>query len=101
MNLKQIKGVISEQLVITDLLKKGFFVFTPLHRQCPVDIIAVSPNGKLHLFDVKTQSIRKSGIHKGHFIRRFLSPLQKKLKVNLVYVTEEEIIYGSLKSAIL
>ena len=60
MNLKQIKGVVSEQLVITDLLKKGFYVFTPLHRQCPVDIVAISPKGKLHLFDVKTQSIRKS-----------------------------------------
>ena len=63
--------------------KKGFFVFTPLHRQCPVDIVAISPKGKLHLFDVKTQSVRKSGIHKGHFIRRILSPLQKKLKVIL------------------
>ena len=75
MNLKQIKGVVSEQLVITDLLKKGFFVFTPIHRQCPVDIIAISPKGKMHL--------------------------EIKLKVNLVYVTKEEIIYGGLRSATL
>jgi len=101
MNLKQIKGVVSEQSVITDLLKKGFFVFTPLHRQCPVDIVAISKDGKLYLFDVKTQSVRKSGTQKGEYIRRVLSPLQKKLKVNLVYVKGEQIIYGDFKSATL
>ena len=69
MNKKQIKGVLNEHLVICDLLRKGFWVFSPHHRQCPVDLIAISEKGTIKLFDVKTKSIRKSGRQKNDYIR--------------------------------
>ena len=84
MNKKQIKGVLNEHLVICDLLKKGFWVFSPHHRQCPVDLIAISEKGTIKLFDVKTKSIRKSGRQKNDYIRRTLSIFQKKLKVQFI-----------------
>ena len=95
MNKKQIKGVLSEHLVICDLLKKGFWVFSPHHRQCPVDLIAISAKGVIKLFDVKTKSIRRSGRQKNDYIRRTLSLFQKKLKVQLVYVDDKgKIVYA-------
>ncbi len=94
MNKKQIKGVLNEHLVICDLLKKGFWVFSPHHRQCPVDLIAISAKGTIKLFDVKTKSILKLDRQKNDYIRRTRSILQKKIKVQLVYVDNKgKIIY--------
>ena len=80
MNKKQIKGVLNEHLVICDLLKKGFWVFSPHHRQCPVDLIAISEKGTIKLFDVKTKSIRQSGRQKKRLHKKNTVFVSKKIK---------------------
>mgnify|MGYP003142329112 CR=1 FL=1 len=57
----------------------------PVMAQGPVDIVAISPNGKTHLFDVKTHAFRASGTS----IARKLTDIQRKLGVRLLYVDLE------------
>ena len=75
---------------MTYLLKKGNLVFKTIHDTGCVDIVAIDKRGKVHLYDVKTSLKYAKGKKKGQKINRVLTPLQKKLKVELLMVNLEE-----------
>ena len=75
---------------MTYLLKKGNLVFKTIHDTGCVDIVALDKNGKIHLYDVKTCARYHNGPKKGRKINRVLTPLQKKLNVELLMVDLEE-----------
>ena len=75
---------------MTYLLKKGNLVFKTIHDTGCVDIVAIDKRGKIHLYDVKTALKYSKGKRKGKSINRVLTPLQKKLKVELLMVDLEE-----------
>ena len=75
---------------MTYLLKKGNLVFKTIHDTGCVDIVAIDKRGKVHLYDVKTSLKYAKGKKKGQKINRVLTPLQKKLKVELLMVDLEE-----------
>ena len=75
---------------MTYLLKKGNIVFKTIHDTGCVDIVAIDKRGKIHLYDVKTSLKYAKGKKKGQNINRVLTPLQKKLKVELLMVYLEE-----------
>lgn len=75
---------------MTYLLKKGNLVFKTIHDTGCVDIVAIDKRGKIHLYDVKTALKYSKGKRKGKSINRALTPLQKKLKVELLMVDLEQ-----------
>ena len=75
---------------MTYLLKKGNLVFKTIHDTGCVDLVAIDKKGKIHLYDVKTSSKYHNGKHKGKNIGRILSPLQKRLNVELLMVDLEK-----------
>ena len=75
---------------MTYLLKKGNLVFKTIHDTGCVDIVAIDKRGKIHLYDVKTALKYAKGKKKGQNINRVLTPLQKKLKVELLMVDLEK-----------
>ena len=86
MSDKTIKGTIGEHRIIIELLKEGYHVAEAIDQQCPFDLVAVSPEGKIRLIDVKTISYRKnvkSTWKKAKEINRVLTSIQKKLNVEL------------------
>ena len=86
MSDKTIKGTIGEHKVIIELLKEGYHVAEAIDQQCPFDLVAVSPEGKIRLIDVKTISYRKNvkpTWKKAKEINRILTSVQKKLNVEL------------------
>ncbi len=86
MSKKTIKGTIGEHKVIIELLKKGYHVAEAIDQQCPFDLVAVSPEGKFKLIDVKTRSYRKNAKptwNKAKEINRVRTRIQKKLNVEL------------------
>jgi len=92
MSVKSIKGTIGEHRVIVKLLQQGYHVAKAIDQQCPFDLVAVSPGGKVRLIDVKTESYRKNKptwSKKSTKINRILKPIQKTLKVELVMVEYE------------
>ena len=52
-------GTISEHQAIVNLIRKGYMVAKACSPQCLFDLVAVHPNGKIKLLDVKTKSFRK------------------------------------------
>jgi len=74
---------------MTYLLKTGNLVFKTIHDTGCVDIVAIDKRGKVHLYDVKTSLRYQKGKKKGRTINRVLTPLQKKLKVELLMVDLE------------
>ena len=78
MSDKSIKGTIGEHKVIVELLQEGYHVAKAVDPQCPFDLIAVSPIGKITLIDVKTVSRRKK---KSTKIYRVSTPIQKKFRL--------------------
>ena len=78
-------GQRSELLAAEWLLSQDCYVYQPVMAQGPVDLVAISPNGKTHLFDVKTHAFRASGTS----IARKLTDIQRKLGVRLLYVDLE------------
>jgi hypothetical protein len=54
------KGMQSEQIAILHLIEKGFFVFKNLYGVGPADLIAINEKGAVEIFDVKTESYRKT-----------------------------------------
>jgi hypothetical protein len=52
--------------------------------------VAIDKRGKIHLYDVKTALKYSKGKRKGKPINRALTPLQKKLKVELLMVDLDE-----------
>ena len=76
-------GTISEHQAIINLTKKGYMVAKSCSPQCLFDLVAVHPNGKIKLLDVKTKSFRKKDNYK---INRCLTEKQKQLGVKLLIV---------------
>jgi len=86
MSEKSIKGTIGEHKVIVELLQQGYHVAKAIDQQCPFDIVAVSPEGKIKLIDVKTKSYRKNvkpTWNKAREINRVLTRVQKKMNIEL------------------
>ena len=77
-------------MALVHLMMLGHILFTTLHDTGCVDCVTIDKHGDIHLYVVKTVSIRQSGKLKGHHISRLRTPLQIKLKVNLVYVDLEK-----------
>ena len=50
-------GQRSELLAAEWLLSQDCYVYQPVMAQGPVDLVAISPNGKTHLFDVKNTCV--------------------------------------------
>lgn len=76
------KGILAELLAAHWLVSQGFWVFKPHGQHGPVDLIAISKNGKTYYFDVKAISRRVDGSH----INRTLSSFQKKVGLMVLYV---------------
>ena len=75
----------SEQTAILFLIKKGYFVFKNLYGVGPADIIAINEKGALEIYDVKSESYRKTW-KPGTCICRKLTQEQKKLKMKFIFV---------------
>jgi len=75
---------------MTYLLKTGNLVFKTIHDTGCVDLVAIDKRGKVHLYDVKTALRYQKGSKKGKPINRVLTPLQKKLNVELLMVDLEK-----------
>ena len=89
MSLTKIKkGMHSEQTAILFLISKGYFVFKNLYGVGPADLIAINEEGALEIFDVKSESYRKTW-KPGTRICRQLTQEQKKLKIKFIFVDKE------------
>ena len=73
------KGMQSEQIAILHLIEKGYFVFKNLYGVGPADLIAINEKGAVEIFDVKTESYRKTW-KPGTRICRRLTQEQKKCR---------------------
>ena len=82
------KGMQSEQIAILHLIEKGYFVFKNLYGVGPADLIAINEKGAVEIFDVKTESYRKTW-KPGTRICRRLTQEQKKLKMKFIFVNKE------------
>ena len=90
-NWRQTTGDVCEAILIEYLLRKDLWVFTPFNNQGPVDVIAVSPSGKLYLFDAKADRKRwLKNRPSPHRIHRKRTLVQKLLRVRIAYVNEDE-----------
>ena len=78
-------GAQCELIAAAWLVQQGCYVYQPVMSQGPIDLIALAPDGKLHLFDVKKAAQRENG----SYISRKLKPKQKKMGVRLLYVEPE------------
>jgi hypothetical protein len=55
MDPRQYKATISQNKAINKFLEEGYYVFTNVCEQGPIDIIVVNPkNGRAHYLDIKT-----------------------------------------------
>jgi len=79
------KGMQSEQIAILYLIEKGYFVFKNLYGVGPADLIAINEKGALEIYDVKSESYRKTW-KPGTRICRKLTQEQKKLKMKFIFV---------------
>ena len=82
------KGMKSEQIAILHLIEKGYFVFKNLYGVGPADLIAINEKGAIEIFDVKTESYRKTW-KPGTRICRRLTQEQKKLKMKFIFVDKD------------
>ena len=82
------KGMKSEQIAILYLIEKGYFVFKNLYGVGPADLIAINEKGALEIYDVKSESYRKTW-KPGTRICRKLTQEQKKLKRKFIFVDKD------------
>ena len=82
------KGMQSEQIAILYLIEKGYFVFKNLYGVGPADLIAINEKGTLEIYDVKSESYRKTW-KPGTRICRKLTQEQKKLKMKFIFVDKD------------
>ena len=82
------KGMKSEQIAILYLIEKGYFVFKNLYGVGPADLIAINEKGALEIYDVKSESYRKTW-KPGTRICRKLTQEQKKLKMKFIFVDKD------------
>ena len=78
----------SEQIAILHLIEKGYFVFKNLYGVGPADLIAINEKGAVEIFDVKTESYRKTW-KPGTRICRRLTQEQKRLKMKFIFVDKD------------
>ena len=90
------KGMKSEQIAILHLIEKGYFVFKNLYGVGPADLIAINEKGAIEIFDVKTESYRKTW-KPGTRICRRLTQEQKKLKMKFIFVDKDGVCTVRLK----
>ena len=81
-------GMVSEQIAIQYLLEQGFFVFKNLYGVGPADLIAINEKGNVEIYDVKSESYRKTW-KPGTRICRKLTLEQKKLKMKFIFVDKD------------
>jgi hypothetical protein len=93
LNPRQYKATISLNKAINKFLEEGYYVFTNVCEQGPIDIVVVNPaNGRARYFDVKTS--RGTRIVNGKAVGgsgNKLKPKQKELRVRLVVVEGDEV----------
>ena len=93
MDPRQYKATISQNKAINKFLEEGYYVFTNVCEQGPIDIIVVNPkNGRAHYFDIKTS--KGSRVVNGKTIGGSgakLKAYQKDLGVRLCDVEGEEV----------
>ena len=82
------KGMQSEQIAILYLIEQGFFVFKNLYGVGPADLIAINEKGKVNIYDVKSESYRKTW-KPGTRIPRALTLEQRKLKMKFISVDKK------------
>ena len=81
-----IKGTVGEYQEIVNLTKQGFWVAKACDPQCPFDLVTVSPDGKVQLLDIKTNTYRKNVKSYKRKIWRTPTAKQKKLGIKIVMV---------------
>tara|TARA_R100000654_G_scaffold30108_1_gene54727 strand:+ start:135 stop:494 length:360 start_codon:yes stop_codon:yes gene_type:complete len=88
-----IKGTIAEYQEIVNLSRKGLWVAKACDPQCPFDLVTVSPDGKIQLIDVKTNTYRKKNyVCKKGYERKTIgnaisrTPTQKQKKLNIKFL---------------
>lgn len=85
---KSKKGTLSELTVSQDLIREGYDVFWNIEGNGPVDLVAVHKDtGTIRLIDVKSESHLKET---GAKIRRYLTPTQKRIGVEIIEVDLNE-----------
>jgi len=93
MDPRQYKATISQNKAINKFLEEGYYVFTNVCEQGPIDIIVVNPkNGRAHYLDIKTSKGTRVVNGKsagGAGIK--LKSYQKELGVRLCVVEGDEI----------
>ena len=88
MNVKEQKGLQSKLGVMRYYADNGYHVYNETNNTGPVDFVAITPSTKVvSLVEDKTMSFRSKSANwkPGTMINRQLSPVQKKLGVELVY----------------
>ena len=88
MNVKEKKGLQSKLGVMRYYADIGYHVYNETNNTGPVDFVAINPETEdVKLVEVKTMSFRSETAKwkPGTMINRQLSPIQKKLGVELVY----------------
>lgn len=104
MNTKQQKGIQSKLSVMKHFTDDGYFVYNETNNSGPVDFVAIKiDTGEVRLIEVKSMSFRSQDANwrPGTMINRNLTPIQKKLGVELVYCNLEtgDIKHGLKKSS--
>ena len=93
MDPRQYKATISQNKAINKFLEEGYYVFTNVCEQGPIDIIVVNPkNGRAHYLDIKTSKGTRVVNGKsagGAGIK--LKSYQKELGIRLCVVEGDEI----------
>ena len=82
------KGMWAEQLAVLYLINEGYFVFKNLYGVGPADLIAINEKGAVEIYDVKSESYRKTW-KPGTRICRKLTQEQKKLKMKFIFVERD------------
>ena len=93
MDPRQYKATVSQNKAINKFLEEGYYVFTNVCEQGPIDIVVVNPkNGKAHFLDIKTSKGTRiiNGKSAGGGGTK-LKPYQKELGVRLCIVEGEEV----------
>lgn len=80
-------GTLSEHEAIIMLMRHGYWVAKSCHNQSPFDMVAVHPNGSVHIIDIKTKSFRKDRSK----ISRSPSAKQKKLGIKIMTIDQSKI----------
>ena len=82
------KGMWAEQIAVLYLIDKGYFVFKNLYGVGPADLIAINEKGAVEIYDVKSESYRKTW-KPGTRICRKLTQEQRRLKMKFIFVGKD------------